>query len=272
MPTPEEKTFRRFSPKWADRIVSRFMKLWIIILLLTIALIALPGLYGMIRIRTNFNSDGNNSGQTAILVLGGSDGSRERHAFALAKAFDRLMAQPQTSRNHQPGTRNSSKDGATPDTDPSSQATHLTQRNPIRIWISTGRPRPEISRMSNHSGIGLSRVQLDYRAIDTVTNFTTMAPQMRAANISTVYVVTDVSHIDRAMIIANVVLTYYGIKPIAAPCPNTTHRENEWIIRGWRDYLRCVVWFYTGKSGAHLLALRSFSHKLGYRIQRYNPF
>lgn len=257
----------------------KLLKWMIVLFLFVVALLAIPSLYGMIQIRACLDS-----GDSAILVLGGSDGSRERHAFALANAFDRLMSQPNLNQplliteDSQSETANSHGQGDTysgatsPGTSPASQAKPLTQHNAIRIWISTGRPRPEISRLANQSGIGLSRVELDYRAIDTVTNFTTMAPKMRAANISTVYVVTDVSHIDRAMIIARAVLAYYGITPVAAPCPNTTRRDSEWIIRGWRDYLRCVVWFYTGKSGANMLALRRFSYRLGYKIQRYNPF
>jgi hypothetical protein len=241
-------------------------------LLIVVAITILPGLYGVIKIRARLDC-----GESAILVLGGSDGSRERHAFALASAFDRLMQQQPQDRgrlhtSQKSSTRKSSDNNAPPNTDPVSQARHLTQRKPIRIWISTGRPRPEITRISNHTSIGSARIELDYRAVDTITNFTTMAPKMSAANISTVYVVTDVTHIDRAMIIANVVLGYYGIKPVAAPSPNTTKREREWIIRGWRDYLRSVIWFYTGKSGAHLMALRSLSVWLGYKIQRHLPF
>jgi uncharacterized SAM-binding protein YcdF (DUF218 family) len=216
------------------------------IVVVMIVLGAFPALYGMIRLRISNSTLA--LAESAILVLGGSDGSRERHAFALAKEFDRMTDSE---------LRAPTLDVPLPDTNPAMQLTH-TKRNPIRIWISTGRPRPEIARISKQMGIESSRIELDYRAIDTVTNFTTVAAKLSAAKISKVYVVTDITHIDRAMIIANIVLPYYGIKPVAAPSPNTMQRENEWKIRGWRDYLRCVIWFYTGKSGAHLMALRNW--------------
>jgi hypothetical protein len=262
-PDLSHRTSQDYNYRWA--------KWGAVVFLIAVAIAVFPSLYGLIRIQYRLDS-----GDSAILVLGGSNGSREQHAFALANAFDRLLSQPQG-----PGKMAIDKapSNGTPlsNTDPALQAASLSKgslskgslskgslskgslskEHPIRIWISTGRPRPEIARMSSQLGIERSRIELDYRAIDTVTNFTTMAAKMSAANISTVYVVTDVTHIDRAMIIADVILAYYGIRPIAAPSPNTTHRVNEWAIRGWRDYLRCIIWFYTGKSGAHLIAVKN---------------
>jgi uncharacterized SAM-binding protein YcdF (DUF218 family) len=175
----------------------------------------------------------------AILVLGGSDGSREKHALLLWQRLNKQHEQP--TKTHA-GLNNEPCSG----------------ERDIKVWISTGRPVSEIQQMIEEIGVNKDCVILDYRAIDTVTNFTTLSKKIALDGVTHSYVVTDVTHIRRAMIIASVILTYYGIHPIDSASANTTNREFEWAIRAWRDYLRSVIWFYTGKSGAHLIALTNW--------------
>jgi hypothetical protein len=40
------------------------------------------------------------------------------------------------------------------------------------------------------AGIDLKRLHLDYRAVDTVTNFTTLVDELKARNINSIYLIT----------------------------------------------------------------------------------
>jgi uncharacterized SAM-binding protein YcdF (DUF218 family) len=127
----------------------------------------------------------------------------------------------------------------------------LAQHYPeLRVWVSTGET-PKVSRaIFQSAGIPDDRVYLDYRASDTVTNFTTLVSEFQQKGIQHLYVVTSDFHMPRAKVIATIVLGSNGITftPISVP----TGAPRESLLRIARDGGRSILWLATGRTGASL--------------------
>ena len=89
----------------------------------------------------------------------------------------------------------------------------------LPIWISGGTPRSYAERVFARAGIDRSRLHLDYQAVDTVTNFTTLVDEFQARGINSVLLITSDYHMRRASIIGEIVLGSRGIefKPVSVP-------------------------------------------------------
>jgi len=127
-------------------------------------------------------------------------------------------------------------------------------KNPyMPIWVSSGSPKEYSDEVFARAGIKRDRYVLDYRATDTVTNFTTLVDEFKARQITDVYVITDGYHMPRAQVIGNVVLGSQGIKmhPVAIPpdlkyYSDTKYRAKEVPKKSVRDGARSVLWLLTG--------------------------
>ena len=118
----------------------------------------------------------------------------------------------------------------------------------LPIWVSSG-TNPEFAEwVFSEAGIKPDRLHLDYRAVDTVTNFTTLVDELQAKGIESVYLITSDDHMRRAQIIGEIVLGSRGIsfKPVAVP----SGRTPEPIEKAVRDGARAIVWLTTGYTGA----------------------
>ncbi len=118
----------------------------------------------------------------------------------------------------------------------------------LEIWVSSGLSPNKTRQIFRASGIPDSRLHLDYRAIDTVTNFTTLVPDFKQHRIQHLYLITSREHIPRAKAIATIVLGSQGIAftPLAVP----SDQPEESISTIVRDILRSLVWMFTGYTGA----------------------
>lgn len=96
-----------------------------------------------------------------------------------------------------------------------------------------------------------SKLRLDGRATDTVTNFTTLVKEFSSHRIKHLYLVTSSYHMKRAKAIATVILGSHGIvtTPIAVPA---SPRRSESLLRIIRDVTRSILWIFTGRTGASL--------------------
>lgn len=118
----------------------------------------------------------------------------------------------------------------------------------LPIWVSSG-SNPEFAQwVFSEAGIESDRVHLDYRAVDTVTNFTTLVDELRDRGIESVYLITSDDHMRRAQIIGEIVLGSRGIsfKPVAVP----SGRTPEPVQKTVRDGARAILWLTTGYTGA----------------------
>lgn len=131
-------------------------------------------------------------------------------------------------------------------------AAQLAQKYPqLPIWVSSGSPQDYARKIFNQKGIRRDRIHLDYRASDTVTNFTTLVDELKAKGIDSVYLITSENHMTRARIIGEIVFGSRGIllKPIPVPSQNPP----EPIEKCLRDGIRSIFWLATGHTGAILL-------------------
>lgn len=124
----------------------------------------------------------------------------------------------------------------------------------LPIWVSSG-SNPEYSEwVFSKAGVVGDRLHLDYRAVDTVTNFTTLVREFKSRGITSIYLITSDYHMRRASVIGEIVLGSQGIdfKPVAVASEQSPESLNKAI----RDGARAVLWVTTGQTGdslAHLL-------------------
>ena len=118
------------------------------------------------------------------------------------------------------------------------------------IWVSTRSSSHESQAVFQSAGIDDHRVYLDHRAIDTVTNFTSLVHDFKERDIHHVYLITSDFHMRRSQAIAFFVLGSQGIaySPVAIP----SDQPDESLIRVARDVGRSILWIATGHTGASL--------------------
>jgi uncharacterized SAM-binding protein YcdF (DUF218 family) len=132
----------------------------------------------------------------------------------------------------------------------------FAQNHPsLEVWVSSG-IRPDRSQAIFQAvGIPKARIHLDCRAVDTVTNFTSLVADLKQKNVRHLYLITADFHMNRAQTIATLVLGSQGITftPIPIPhlSPNRQHAPESWP-RTLRDSGRAILWILTGRTGASL--------------------
>src|ERR687885_1472200 len=128
-------------------------------------------------------------------------------------------------------------------------AAKFAQRHPgIPIWVSSGAPKEYAKRVFAKAGIDARRVHLDYQAVDTVTNFTSLVDKLHAQGIDSVYLITSDDHMRRARVIGEIVFGSRGIaiKPVPVP----SGREPEPTEKCIRDGARAILWVSTAPADA----------------------
>jgi uncharacterized SAM-binding protein YcdF (DUF218 family) len=130
-------------------------------------------------------------------------------------------------------------------------AAEFALENPdLSIWVSSG-SNPEYSEwIFAEAGIAPERVTLDYQAVDTVTNFTTLVDEFEAQGISSIYLITSDYHMRRARVIGGIVLWSRGID--FRPIPVPSNQPSETLDKVVRDAARSVLWVLTGHTGSSL--------------------
>ncbi|MGJ5672357.1 MAG: YdcF family protein [Nostochopsis sp.] len=118
----------------------------------------------------------------------------------------------------------------------------------LPIWISGGSPPTATKKVFAKVGINHQRLHLDYRANNTVENFTTLVEDLEKNNIKNVYLITSDYHMRRATVIGEIVLGSRGInfKPVSVPSISS---QKEPIGKSIRDGVRSLVWVTTGYAG-----------------------
>lgn len=141
-------------------------------------------------------------------------------------------------------------------------AAKFAQSHPgLPIWVSSGSPEAYARRVFAKAGIKKSRVHLDYQAVDTVTNFTSLVDRFQSQGINSVYLITSDDHMRRARVIGEIVFGSRGItiKPVAVP----SRRAPEPTEKCLRDGARAILWVSTNPTGATLSQGAKLTHKSG---------
>jgi hypothetical protein len=138
------------------------------------------------------------------------------------------------------------------DADREREAARLARRDGLPVVVSGG-TNPEYARwlFEQREGVPSSRLRLDYRATDTVTNFTSLADDLRRARIRHALLVTSSDHMQRALLVGRIVAGSRGIHltPVAVPCRDRCEPEGR--RRVWGDGLRALIWVVSGQDLRH---------------------
>ncbi|NUN64818.1 YdcF family protein [Pseudanabaena biceps] len=113
----------------------------------------------------------------------------------------------------------------------------------LPIFVSSGSPEEYAKYIFDTAGVPRDRIYLDYRAVDTVTNFTVMVKELERRKITDVYVLTSEFHMPRALVIGKIVLGSRGIEMYPITIPSKVQSENP--TKAVRDGLRSVLWLFT---------------------------
>jgi uncharacterized SAM-binding protein YcdF (DUF218 family) len=118
----------------------------------------------------------------------------------------------------------------------------------LEIWVSSGIPPKQSRAIFRAAGIPDTRVHIDRRAVDTVTNFTSLVADFKRLEIHHIYLITTDFHMPRAKAIATIVLGSQGIAftPVSLPSKQPTE---SWL-RILRDSGRALLWIIFGRTGA----------------------
>lgn len=127
-------------------------------------------------------------------------------------------------------------------------ATGFAKSHPgLPIWVSSGSPPQYAQRIFARAGIRRSRVHLDYQAVDTVTNFTSLVDKFQAQGINKVYLITSDYHMRRSRVIGEIVFGSRGIK--IEPVPVSAGRAPEPTEKCLRDGARAILWVSASQPG-----------------------
>jgi len=144
------------------------------------------------------------------------------------------------------------------DADRERVAARLSRHDGLPVVVSGG-TNPEYARwlFEQREGVPPSRLRLDYRATDTVTNFTSLVDDLRRARIRHALLVTSSDHMQRAMLVGRIVAGSRGIHltPVPVPCGDLCVPEGRRKV--WGDAARALIWVITGRdlrswAAAHL--------------------
>ena len=121
-------------------------------------------------------------------------------------------------------------------------------RPQLDIWVSTGQKPREARKIFAQNGIDNRRLHLDYRAIDTVTNFTSLVYDFKAQGLHHLYLITADYHMPRAKAVATIILGSQGITFTPVEVPSFYSPDPLW--RQGRDVSRALLWLVTRHTGA----------------------
>jgi uncharacterized SAM-binding protein YcdF (DUF218 family) len=126
-------------------------------------------------------------------------------------------------------------------------AGELARRDGLPVLVSGG-SNPEYAHWQfGLQGLDQRRVQLDYRATDTLSNFTSVVDELKRSKVRHVLLVTSSDHMPRALLVGRVVAGSRGIAltPVAVPCGARCDPEGRGKV--WGDGLRAGLWVLTGR-------------------------
>ncbi len=120
----------------------------------------------------------------------------------------------------------------------------------LEIWISSGSPDDATNWAFGMARIAHVRVHTDRRAVDTLTNFTSLVADFKSRNFHHLYLITADYHMQRAKAIATIVFGSQGIAITPVPIPTPKPAES-WLPL-LRDVCRALLWIFTNRTGASL--------------------
>ena len=118
--------------------------------------------------------------------------------------------------------------------------------------VVSGGTNPEYARrLMEHEGLGRNEVRLDYRAQDTLGNFTSLVDELQGEGIEHLLLVTSEDHLPRALVVGGIVAGSRGIRLTGVPVSCAARCRAESMGKRWGDGLRALAWVVTGRDLKH---------------------
>jgi uncharacterized SAM-binding protein YcdF (DUF218 family) len=128
------------------------------------------------------------------------------------------------------------------------RAAELARSRGLPVVVSGG-SNPEYAHwlFEQRQGLPRGQVQLDYRARDTLSNFTSLVDDLRRARIRHALLVTSSDHMARALLVGRIVAGSRGIAltPVPVACGDQCQPEGRSKV--WGDGLRAGLWVLSGR-------------------------
>tara|TARA_Y100001968_G_C19377023_1_gene728211 strand:- start:495 stop:1064 length:570 start_codon:yes stop_codon:yes gene_type:complete len=117
----------------------------------------------------------------------------------------------------------------------------------IPLLISGGSNREYAEWLIQKEGLAAHQVKLDYRAKDTLSNFTSIVDDLSNQEISHILMITSEEHFQRASIIGNIIIGSRGIKLTSLSLDCHVECKKESYQKQLLDSIRALAWISTGK-------------------------
>ena len=118
--------------------------------------------------------------------------------------------------------------------------------------VVSGGTNPEYAQwLMEHEGLGSNEVRLDYRAQDTLGNFTSLVDELQGDGIEHLLLVTSEDHLPRALVVGGIVAGSRGIRLTGVPVSCAARCRAESMGKRWGDGLRALAWVVTGRDLKH---------------------
>ncbi|MEB3331170.1 MAG: YdcF family protein [Synechococcaceae cyanobacterium] len=160
------------------------------------------------------------------------------------------------------------------DRDREKAALRLARRDGLPVVVSGG-TNPEYAEwlFRERGGLDPGRVHLDYRARDTLSNFTSLVDDLKRSRIRHALLVTSSDHMDRALLVGRIVAGSRGIHltPVSVPCGDLCVPEGRRKI--WGDGARAALWVVSGQDIRSWAAanLSPWLERAGLQPRRWGP-
>mmetsp|Transcript_4771 Transcript_4771/g.6033 ORF Transcript_4771/g.6033 Transcript_4771/m.6033 type:complete len:189 (+) Transcript_4771:285-851(+) len=114
----------------------------------------------------------------------------------------------------------------------------------VPIWISGPELTQDCLEICEQEGVDPELLRVDYRAIDTLSNFTTMCQDMYTGGFKKVAIITSRYHMKRARSIAAIIMPEFKLRYVPVGIVYQANEEKETILKVWRDQIRAYLWVY----------------------------
>ena len=116
----------------------------------------------------------------------------------------------------------------------------------LPVIVSSGSSLPCLYRVFvEESGVAWRRVRVDFRAVDTLTNFTTLLPYLQSNQPRKVFMITDQGNLPRASVLAWLIWGSRGIATEPVLVEGIGHHES-WS-KTFADGIRAIAWVLLGE-------------------------
>ena len=133
------------------------------------------------------------------------------------------------------------------DVDRERMGARLARQLDLPLLVSGG-SNPEYAEwMLNEEHVNPDRVTLDYRARDTLSNFTSVVDELQADGVRHVLLVTSEDHLPRSMAVGQVVAGSRGIQLTGVPVACREDCSEEGRLKQWSDWVCAMAWVMTGR-------------------------